>query len=331
MGRHCALTDVIEKELSDHAMLLQTKMFGITRKELMALAFEIAEKNGIKHVFNKETQTAGKTWFLGFMKRNPWLSLRQPQSTSQARKEGFQETQVSYFFYQFENVLDTNSIDSTRIFNMDETGISTVHRPPKVLAKKGTRHLGATTSGERGANTTVVCCMSAAGSFVPPLILFKRKRMVQGLSNGAPAGGLVLCNESGWMDKTTFVKWLKHFIDYVKPTTAKPVLLVLDGHTSHTKNLEAINMARQHGVIMVSFPPHCTHGMQPLDVSFFKPLKTYYNIAHEKWLRTHPEQKVTAFDICPLFAEAYREATKMTTAVNGFENNWTLALQPTRL
>ena len=39
---------------------------------------------------------------------------------------------------------------------------------------------------ERGANT-----MNAAGTYVPPLFVFPRKRMVASLMNGAPAAQLL--------------------------------------------------------------------------------------------------------------------------------------------
>ena len=114
--------------------------------------------------------------------------------------------------------MERYDFDATRIFNVDEAGISTVHKPPKVIAKKGARQVGATTSGERGVNTTVVCCCNAAGTYIPPMILFKRKRMVEILAEGAPPCSLVVCNESGWMDKELFTRWLQHFVSWTKPT-----------------------------------------------------------------------------------------------------------------
>ena len=74
-------------------------------------------------------------------------------------------------------------------------------------------------------------------------------------------------------------------------------LLLLDGHASHTKNLEAIRLARDNGVTMLSFPPHTTHEMQPLDVSFFGLLNNWYNIEIEKLIRTHPGQAITVHQV----------------------------------
>ena len=120
---------------------------------------------------------------------------------------------------------------------MDESGISVVQKScQKVIGLKGKHQIGSISSAERGINTTVVCCNKAAGQYVPPLVIFKRKRMPAELSNGAPIGSVVTCNDSGWMDGDTFTKWLQHSVDFVKPTADKKVLLVLDGHSTHVKN-----------------------------------------------------------------------------------------------
>ena len=83
--------------------------------------------------------------------------------------------------------------------------------------------------------------------------------MVDNLKYGAPPGTVFARQENGWMNSEIFCKRLQHFIDTVHPSQDNKVLLLLDGHVSHTKNLEAIKMARTAGVIMLSynvkFPP----------------------------------------------------------------------------
>ena len=96
------------------------------------------------------------------------------------------------------------------------------------------------------------------------------------------------------------------------------MLLLLDGHVSHTKNMEAILKARESGVIMLSLPPHTTHRLQPLDVSFFKPLQTYYGMEGEKWLRSHAGRGITTYHISELLGAAYLRAATMANVVNGF-------------
>ena len=320
LGRPTMLPRELETELVQHVLLCEAMLFGFTRKSLMKLAFELAEKNGLSHVFNRDKQEAGKDWLALFLKRHPSISLRSPEATSMARATGFNRRSVERFYDILIDVIDKHGLTSTNIYNMDESGISTVQKKcQKVLGKKGKHQIGAISSGERGTNTTVVCCSSAAGQFVPPFMIFKRKRMSPELANGAPSGSYVTNNDSGWMDSEMFLNWLDHFIKCVRPNKENKVLLLLDGASSHTTSLAAVNMARENGIIIMSFPPHTTHKLQPLDVSFFKPLQTYYGQAQETWLRSNPGRTITPFQICHLFNIAYMKAASVGTINNGFK------------
>lgn len=151
--------------------------------------------------------------------------------------------------------------------------------------------------------------------------IFKRMRMAAELSAGAPPGSLVEVSESGYINSELFVKWLRHFIATVNPTKEKKVLLLLDGHTTHSKNLEALLLARENGVILLQLPGHTTHRLQPLDVSFFSPLEVYYTQAMEKWLRSNPGSTVSLFQVSKLLGEAYGRAATVSTAISGFKSS----------
>ena len=79
--------------------------FGMLRKDLMILAFEIATENGIGHPFNKDKSLAGKTWYCNFMKRHPDLSLRQPEATSISRASGFNKGAIDHYFNLLEDLI----------------------------------------------------------------------------------------------------------------------------------------------------------------------------------------------------------------------------------
>jgi hypothetical protein len=126
--------------------------------------------------------------------------------------------------------------------------------------------------------------MGANGSYIsppPPLFIFPRLRMKNELLDGASPGSWIECNENGWIAKEIFVKWLKNFIIWSRATKESPVLL-LDGHASSRKRLELINtsIAGENGVILLCFPPYCTHRLQPLNVSFME--KTGLQLAIQK-------------------------------------------------
>jgi len=80
---------------------------------------------------------------------------------------------------------------------MDETGIFTVpYKVPKKISSKGKKIVGKSVAAERGELVTAVCCFSASGIYVPPILVFPRKRMKEEYLNGAPPETLGLLFDS---------------------------------------------------------------------------------------------------------------------------------------
>ena len=316
-GGPCALPKEVEDELVSHIKSLDDLFFGLSILELRKLAYEVACAHGIS-AFSDEKKAANKTWYYNFMKRHPELRLRTPEPTSMARTKGFNRNDVDDFFEKYCELIDEHGFTAEKIYNVDETGHSTVQKPSKVISTKGKRQVGATTSAERGTNTTGVYCHSATGHFLPPMLIFKRKRMADTLKVDAPTGTVFACTDSGWIDTDVFTQWMKHFIQSVNSSKENKHLLLLDGHTSHSKNLATIKWARENGVFLLSFPPHTTHRMQPLDVSFFKSLKNWYNIEVETYLRSSHGKTVNVYLVSKLVGKAFIKAATMESAVNGF-------------
>ncbi|XP_011875210.1 PREDICTED: uncharacterized protein LOC105566092 isoform X2 [Vollenhovia emeryi] len=311
-----------EKELCNYIISMEQRLFGLTSMEVRSLAFQLAEKNNLHNSFNKETQLAGVDWLHGFMQRHSNISLRKPEATSAARAMGFNKVSVKKYFDLLTSIVQTRNITADRIFNVDETGVTVnPKQQSRIVACKGRRQVGAITSADRGETVTAVVCISAAGNYMPPMLIFPRKRMQQEFQTGLPPGSWAEVHSSGWINKNLFLSWFKKFIDFSKPSSTSPVLLLLDGHRSHTINLDVIDLAREKDVILLCFPPHCSHRLQPLDVSFFKPLSKYYEDAVRKWLRHNPGRVVTLLQIATLFGEAFVQSANMSTAINGFRKS----------
>jgi len=64
-----------------------------------------------------------------------------------------------------------------RLYNCNETGITIArHKHTKILGFKGKRQISSLQSAERGTLVTVVNCTSPTGHFIPPLVVFPKKK-----------------------------------------------------------------------------------------------------------------------------------------------------------
>ena len=113
-------------------------------------------------------------WLDGFLRRWPILSTIKLRALEMARAKAMQPEVVTSYYKELERVLNKyDHLDKPEnIYNLDETGINTQHTPPKVLAQKGTRVQGITS--QRSSITTVIGCVNALGSALPPFFLFSR-------------------------------------------------------------------------------------------------------------------------------------------------------------
>ncbi|XP_044723684.1 DDE superfamily endonuclease domain-containing protein [Hirsutella rhossiliensis] len=123
-------------------------------------------------------------------------------------------------------------------------------------------------------------CVSAAGTFLPPPVIFKGKSVQQqwfpeDLSTFSD--WQFTATKNGWTSDQTAVEWLeKVFIPRTQPPDpSERRLLVLDGHGSH-ETVDFMYLCYQHQIHLLFLPPHTSHVLQPLDLSVFSALKHYY-------------------------------------------------------
>ncbi|KAJ3652979.1 hypothetical protein Zmor_018900 [Zophobas morio] len=116
------------------------------------------------------------------------LAYEYAEPTSLGRATSFNAQNVIVFFDKLAEVMDKHGFSASDIWNVDETGVSTVLKPNKIVAAKGKRNIGAMASGERGTNVTVVTAVSAYENTVLPLFVFNRKQFKSHSLNGGPPG-----------------------------------------------------------------------------------------------------------------------------------------------
>ncbi|XP_065677439.1 uncharacterized protein LOC136092810 [Hydra vulgaris] len=252
-----------EKSLSSYLLLASKMNYGLSTKSTRLLAYKFAVKNNKIYL---------SSWIKNKSAGIDWLQVRNR--------------------YKF---------DPYCIYNVDETGLTTVQKPVKVLAGKGSKQVGRITSAERGTLVTVCCASNAIGNSIPPPFVFPRVKFHDYMIKEGPPGMLGIC-KSFW---------------YSNCSHESPVFLLLDSHKSHI-SVRALDLAIQHGITMLSFPPYCTHKLQPLDRTVFGPLKRFYNAACGNWMVTNP-RPITIYDIVSIVREPYTKAFSPPNIQRGFQ------------
>lgn len=295
--------------------------YGKTTKDTRVLAYEMAKINSKKIPSSWENnKSAGVDWLQGFLKRhNKDLSIRQPEGCSLSRASSFNEYNVNLFFANLEKAYGRSEkfSDGTRVYNLDETGTTTVQKPKKVLSSKGTKQVSQCTSGERGILITTCCIISATGNALPTVMVFPRKKFKHYMLKGAPPGTLGLASPSGWMNGELFPSVMKHFRQHSGSSKENPTILILDNHESHL-TIQALNLAKANGVVMVTLPPHCSHKLQPLDTSVFASFKAHYNSAVDSWLLHHPGTPLSIYDVASCVGVAFERSMTPSNIKAGF-------------
>lgn len=327
LGRRTVFNVAQEEILANHLRTMSNKFYGLTREQFRKVCYSVAQQLGIEQRFNQINQTAGKDWLAGFLQRHPDLSIRKPEAISINRILGFNKSEITHFFNNLRKLMEQHRFEPHMIYNVDETGITTVQETDKIIASKGQKRVGSVTSWERGKTVTVICAMSASGSFVPPLFIFPRQRHSPQLEKDGPVGAVYTCSHNGWTNEKIFVLWLRHFIKHTKPASETPVLLILDNHNSHA-TLEAWELAKENHVIMLTIPPHSSHRLQPLDVAFYSPLKRAYNKECNLYIKSRNLIKITPYDIAGLFNKAYTRVASIEKGVSSFKATGIFPMNP---
>jgi len=307
-----------EKNLGCYLLQASKMNYGLTAMTSRTLAYKYAQaiSQPFPESWNKHGR-AGKDWLRDFMKRSGNLSLRTPEPTSFSRSTAWNLHTKNEFFTNLREARSRYPYAAQNIYNVDETAVTTVQRPAKVVAGKGTKQVGRITSAERGTLVTACCCINAVGNSIPPFFVYPRVHFKSSMLNGGPPGSVGVGNPSGWMTSNCFIEWMKHFAKCTQCSTDNKVLLRLDNHDSHI-SYECLHFAKENGITMLSFPPHTTHKLQPLDVAVYGPFKRYYNAACDDFMVTNP-RPLTIYDIASIASGAFLRAFTPANITAGFK------------
>jgi hypothetical protein len=139
-------------------------------------------------------------------------------------------------------------------------------------------------------HVTVGATANLSGDFLDPTFLFvgaqsSKPKLTKQLRDLGFENPLVLMKKGkASMDVTLLSEYLAWFAtELVRKGYEGQHILMVDNHDSHERS-RPIETAMRNNLIIFTFPSHCTHLVQMLDVSFFKSLKSHYKKVCKQWL-----------------------------------------------
>ncbi|CAG5029541.1 unnamed protein product [Parnassius apollo] len=117
IGRRPVFNKVFEEMLVKYALVMEQKLYGLTRMDMRRIAYQLAVKNNVPHPFHDDR--AGRYWLKGFLARHKQtLSIRKPTGTSFARANGFTKARMDEFYQNLEKVYDEKKFTATNGFRV---------------------------------------------------------------------------------------------------------------------------------------------------------------------------------------------------------------------
>lgn len=84
--------------------------------------------------------------------------------------------------------------------------------------------------------------------------------------------------------------------------------------------MKAIDFCKEKGIVLLTFPPHCSHKLQPLDRSVYGPFKKMVNTACDAWMKMNPAKTMTIYDIPSIVKTALPVAATPKNIQAGFQS-----------
>ncbi|THH14570.1 hypothetical protein EUX98_g9594 [Antrodiella citrinella] len=215
-----------------------------------------------------------------WLRRHPDLTLGRAIGLDTKRARCFNYQTVQHHFNLLQREINEKDIPIQNIYNFDEIGIQlgggrtisgelhffdTHGKAPRYKVNSDSLEL-----------VTILESVCADGSApIGPAIVLPGVKMHEEWFTDDDREYLVCTTDNGWTDDEVCKNWFtKCFIPHAQAhsDTSKPILLLYDGHSSHSTH-DIIEAALANNIILFCLPPHTTHRLQPCDVGAFSPLK----------------------------------------------------------
>lgn len=254
--------------------------FPLTKYDIRCLVKAHLDRKDVSETRFK-SNFPGPDWTECFIKRHQdKLTSRLSQNIKRARA-AVDENIINDYFNELEKTLQ--DVEPALIVNYDETNLCDDPKRQRVLVRRKCRHPERIMDSSKSSTSVMFTC-AGNGHVLPIYINYKAEHLYNTWTEGGPPGTVYNRTKSGWFTMETFEDWFKtvalpYFRKFDKE---KNKVLVGDNLASHVSKW-VIEKCIAENIKFVLLPPNSTGLCQPLDVAYFKPLKSKWSQVLSDW------------------------------------------------
>jgi DDE superfamily endonuclease/Tc5 transposase DNA-binding domain len=330
------LSHAEEKELVKWITRLTITGYPPRYETLREMAEEI-RKRRVKNINEDGLQLVeyddiGKQWVQRFLCRHPELASVRPRSIDTARIKDTSPERLQRWFDDLEKVVTEYNIKPENMYNMDESGFAIGEKEAgRCVINAQVRQKFQAKPG-RQEWVSVVECVCADGSIIPPLVIFRGEKLSrQWIPASIHGNWRLTCNSKGWTSNIHGMQWLTRCFE---PETRDKAageyrLLICDGHDSHITG-EWVAHCMDNDILLMILPPHSSHLTQPLDVGVFGPLKKHLAAEIDPLIRLGVA-RIQKVEWLAAFVAAHEKALCTKNILGGFRGTGIHPFEPTKV
>ncbi|KLO08238.1 DDE-domain-containing protein [Schizopora paradoxa] len=224
------------------------------------------------------------------------------------RAKALNPTAVKDWFRIVKEQIVDQGIDPENIYGMDKSGFPPSNQGTQQVVGRAGNKVQHKQGGGSRENVTALVTICADGSTLRPHVIFKGEQLMTRWIQNNICDAFFSVSKNGWMDSELALQWLKTVFE---PLTCEKAagrirVIVLDGHSSHY-SLEFLQFCILHNIVVLVYPPHCTHTLQGLDVVCFAKFKKEWHSALSKF-EDENQRAVGKDDFLAVFGGAYMQS-----------------------
>lgn len=284
------LTPAQEQILETYVIYLQENLKSPTRNTVRQLA---------GYMLGTPNKIPGYAWFDGFISRSKLLSLSESGKIDFPRIRENREFLIKNFFNLYRYYIEKFNVDFEDVWNLDEAGFQIGETPKRSIVVSSQETPSSTRSGQSTESVRVLELISAKGKVSSPLFICKGKYLMEKWLPGRTKRHFSISTNknSNFITSDIFFRWLEFCPELRRDPNGKYKILLIDGHSSH-RNVELIEFAIERRILLLYYPSHLTHILQPLDhiACFGAAKQTFRNEMEHAFMKGHSPSKILFFD-----------------------------------